>query len=51
MLRPNMELAGFKRIALEAGQTKTVDFMIKVNQFAFLDVDMKWIIEAGAMVC
>jgi beta-glucosidase len=49
MLRPNKELTGFKRLAIEAGQTKTVHFTMKANQFAFLDADMKWIVEAGEM--
>ncbi|RCW43499.1 glycoside hydrolase family 3 N-terminal domain-containing protein [Paenibacillus prosopidis] len=49
MLRPNMELAGFKRLSVKAGQTKTVHFAIKADQFAFLDADMKWIVEAGEM--
>ncbi len=49
MLRPNKELAGFNRIALKAGETKKVHFYIRADQFAFLDVDMKWIVEAGEM--
>ncbi len=49
MMRPNKELAGFKRIAIEAGKTKTVYFSMRADQFAFLDADMKWIVEAGKM--
>ena len=49
MLRPNMELAGFKRVAIEAGKTIRVHFTMRADQFAFLDTDMKWIVEAGLM--
>jgi|BioPla2DNA2_1021312.scaffolds.fasta_scaffold02552_11 beta-glucosidase len=49
MLRPNKELAGFKRVELKAGETKTVVFTVRVSQFAFLDISMKWKVEAGDM--
>jgi len=49
MLRPNKELAGFARVVLKAGQTRKIHFYIRADQFAFLDVDMKWIVEAGEM--
>ena len=49
MLRPGLELAGFKRVGLKAGETRKIHFQIKADQFAFLDVDMKWIVEAGKM--
>jgi len=49
MLRPSKELAGFKRVALKVGETKTVHFSMRADQFAFLDVDMNWIVEAGTM--
>ena len=49
MLRPGMELAGFKRVGLKAGETRKIHFYMKADQFAFLDVDMKWIVEAGKM--
>ena len=49
MLRPFQELAGFQRIAIKAGEAKTVHFLLRADQFAFLDVDMQWIVEAGQM--
>ncbi len=49
MLRPGQELAGFCRVALKAGETRTVHFDMRADQFAFLDAGMKWIVEAGAM--
>ncbi|MCQ6271448.1 glycoside hydrolase family 3 C-terminal domain-containing protein [Pseudarthrobacter sp. R1] len=49
MVRPVQELAGFNRVELKAGQTKTVHFTMRADQFAFLDVDMQWVVEAGQM--
>ncbi len=49
MVRPVMELAGFKRVSLEPGEKKTVTFGMKISQFSFLDSDMKWKVEAGDM--
>ena len=49
MVRPVKELAGFKRITLAPGEKKTVIFRIKLSQFAFLDSEMKWKVEAGEM--
>ncbi len=47
--RPVMELAGFKRVSLLPGETKTVSFACKMTQFAFLDQEMKWKVEKGDM--
>lgn len=49
MVRPSKELAGFNRIAIKSGETKTVNFEIRADQFAFLDAQMKWVVEAGKM--
>jgi Beta-glucosidase-related glycosidases len=49
LLRPNKELAGFKRIPLKAGEKKTVVFTVKASQLAFLDINMRWKVEAGEM--
>lgn len=49
MVRPVQELAGFNRVQLNAGETKTVHFAMRADQFAFLDVDMNWVVEAGQM--
>lgn len=49
MLRPAQELAGFYRVALKAGESKRIHFSVRADQFAFLDKDMKWIVEAGDM--
>lgn len=45
--RPVMELAGFARIYLEAGEKKLVEFEISPSQIAFLDDNMQWKIETG----
>ena len=45
--RPVMELAGFARVYLEAGEKKTVEFEVSPSQVAFLDDNMQWKIEAG----
>lgn len=49
MVRPVKELAGFKRIHLAVGETRKVRFEMPLNQFAFLDREMRWKIEAGTM--
>lgn len=45
--RPVKELAGFRRVELAAGESKTVTFTLCASQLAFLDKDMRWKIEKG----
>jgi beta-glucosidase len=45
--RPVMELKDFKRIALAAGESKTVEFVITPDKLSFLDLNMKNIVEPG----
>lgn len=47
MVRPCMELAGFRRVTLNAGEEKEVSFCLNASQLAFLDEDYNWKIEAG----
>lgn len=47
MVRPVKELAGFKRVRLEAGEKKKILFMMDASQMAFLDINMNWKIEKG----
>lgn len=47
VVRPVLELAGFYRVFIKAGETKKLQFRIKLSQFAFLDEQMRWKIEAG----
>ena len=49
MVRPEKELAGFARVPLAPGETKTVTFELKATQLAFLTTDMKWKVEKGAV--
>ena len=49
MTRPVKELAGFKRIFLYPGEKKKVVFEVAASQLAFLDQDMRWRIEKGAV--
>lgn len=45
--RPVKELAGFARVNLKPGETRTIRFTMQQSQLAFLDRDMKWKIEKG----
>lgn len=47
--RPVMELKGFARVALDPGETKTVQFVLPVNLLAFYDRDMRYVIEPGTI--
>lgn len=49
MMRPVQELAGFCRVGLKAGESKKICFSMRADQFAFLDQNMDWIVEAGTM--
>jgi beta-glucosidase len=45
--RPLKELKGFKRISLAPGEKKTVNFVLTPEELAFLDRDLKSIVEPG----
>ncbi|HHV10782.1 MAG TPA: beta-glucosidase [Clostridiales bacterium] len=47
MLRPGLELAGFARIFIPAGESRKVMFTMRTDQTAFLDQDMRWVVEEG----
>ena len=46
--RPVKELRGFQRIALNPGETKTVELSLGPEQLSFLNRDMKRVVEPGA---
>jgi beta-glucosidase len=46
--RPIMQLRGFRRVHLKAGESKKVDFALGPDDLAFYDRDMKRIVEPGA---
>jgi beta-glucosidase len=45
--RPTLELRGFKRVELGAGQKKRVTFSLSPEQLAFWSTGGKWLVEAG----
>jgi beta-glucosidase len=45
--RPVKELKAFRRITLEPGEKRTVTFDIGVEQLAFFDRAMEWVVEPG----
>ena len=45
--RPALQLAGFARISLDAGQKRRVRFELDPSQLAFYDSDMRRVIEPG----
>ena len=49
MVRPEEELAGFCRVHLKPGESRKIRFSMKASQTAFLNEDMKWVVEAGTI--
>ena len=47
--RPVQELAGFKRVELQAGQSARVTFAVRMDQLGFYDPDMHFVVEPGNM--
>lgn len=47
MVSYESQLRGFERVALKAGETKTVTFHLNRNDLALLDKDMHWVVEPG----
>jgi beta-glucosidase len=45
--QPLKELKGFKRIALDPGQKKTVEFELMPEDLSMFDKNMNWIVEPG----
>ena len=45
--RPILELKGFQKVYLEAGETKEISIEVPVKELRFLDEKMNWIIEKG----
>ena len=45
--RPIKEMRGFRRISLDAGQTKTVEFALGFDELNFLNRDMHRVVEPG----
>lgn len=47
--RPQKELAGFKRISLQPGESRKVAFTFGADQTAFVGSDMQWRVDAGVV--
>ena len=47
--RPVRELKGFSRVALQPGQTRTVEFALGRDELAFWNIDMQHVVEPGAL--
>jgi beta-glucosidase len=47
--RPIKELKGFRRVHLNAGERRSVRFVLQVNQCAYLDEAMQLVIEPGQL--
>ena len=47
VVRPNKELAGFARVTLNPGESKTVEITFAADQTAFIGNDQQWRVEAG----
>lgn len=45
--RPVKELKGFQKIELKAGETKTIEFKISVDDLKFYNGDLKYVAEPG----
>ncbi len=47
--RPNMQLSGFKRITLQPGEEKKLEFYLKMAQMGYYNEDMQFVVEPGIM--
>lgn len=45
--RPELELKGFKKIALESGETRTVQFVITAQELQYVGPNLNWVVEPG----
>lgn len=45
--RPVLQLIGFNRISVPAGETVTCKFRIDLSQFAYFDEAMEFLVEPG----
>jgi beta-glucosidase len=47
---PNIQLKGFKKVLVKAGQTVQVDVDLKVQEWGLWDLKMKYVVEPGKFV-
>lgn len=46
-VRPVRELKGFKKVVLDKGESKRIDFILPVNELGYYDNNMDYIVEEG----
>jgi beta-glucosidase len=46
--RPVKELKGFKKISLNSGERKTIEFILTPDDFSFYNLEMKKVVEPGS---
>ena len=49
VVRPNKQLAGFKRVHLNAGETKKITFNLDTAQLGYYDEEMQFVVEPGQL--
>ena len=49
VIRPNMQLAGFVRVYLKAGESKKVTFLLDTAQLGYYNEDMEFVVEPTVM--
>ena len=45
--RPGQELRGFKRVTLEPGERRRVEFVLGAKELGLLNQSLKWVVEPG----
>jgi beta-glucosidase len=48
--RPDQQLIGFARVAIEPGQTRILHFRVDPSRLAFYDPRMRFVVEPGAFL-
>ncbi len=49
VVRPNKQLAGFKRVHLNPGETKQLTFYLDIAQLGYYDEEMEFVVEPGQL--
>lgn len=49
VVRPNKQLAGFKRVHLNSGETKQLTFYLDTAQLGYYDEEMEFVVEPGQL--
>lgn len=49
VVRPNKQLAGFKRVHLNPGETKQLTFYLDTKQLGYYDEEMEFVVEPGQL--